>query len=67
MTFGALRGTAIRGMILGSNADLTSLTESQRRRTEAIISRVAQRAALVSRKMPRALSGEEFELFAPVA
>lgn len=48
-----------RAVILGSNADLSSLTEAQRRRTEAIISRVAQRAALVSRKMPRQLPGEE--------
>ena len=44
-------------MIPGSNADLSSLTKSQRRRTEVILSRVAQRAALVSRKLPLAYSG----------
>ena len=42
-------------VILLSNADLSSLTEDRRRRTEAILSRVAQRAALLSRKMPRKL------------
>ena len=41
-----------RAVILGSYADLSSLTKSQSRRTEAILSRVAQRAALVSRKLP---------------
>lgn len=56
-----------RAVILGSNADLSSLTEAQRRCTEAIISRVAQRAALVSRKMPRALAGNDDVAMAPTA
>ena len=46
-------------VILLSNADVTSFTYAQRRRTEAILSRVAQRAALVSRKLPRELPGED--------
>ena len=56
-----------RAVILGSNADLRTLTEAQRRRHDAVLARVAQRAALISRKMPRALSGDEFELAAPTA
>ena len=48
-----------RAVILGSNADLSSLTADQRRRTEAIIARVAQRAALACRKLPLRLPGAE--------
>lgn len=46
-----------RAVILGSNADLSSLTESQRRRTEAILSRVAQRAGAGESQAPAALPG----------
>ena len=41
-----------QAVILGSNADLRTLTPDQKRRHEAVLSRVAQRAALASRKLP---------------
>ena len=53
-----------RAVILGSNADLCSLTEAQRWRTEATISRIAQRAALVSHELPRSPSDKDGELAA---
>ena len=49
-----------RAVILGSNAELRTLTEAQRRRHDAVLSRIAQRAALMSRKMPvEMLGGQE--------
>ncbi len=50
-----------RAVILGSNADLRTLNEAQRRRHDAVLSRVAQRAALMSRKIPRVQPGEQSE------
>lgn len=44
-----------RGVILGTNTRLETLTESERRRHEAILARLAQKAALVSRNLPRSL------------
>lgn len=48
-----------RGVILGTNTKLETLTEAERRRHEAILARLAQRAALVGRKLPRELAGGE--------
>ena len=42
-----------RAVILGSNTDLTKLTNGERRRHEATLARIAQKAALVNRRLPR--------------
>lgn len=44
-----------RGVILGTNTKLETLTSDERRRHEAVLARLAQRAALVNRKLPEEL------------
>ena len=44
-----------RGVILGTNTRLDSLTDEQRRRHESTLEKLATRAALVSRRMPKEL------------
>ncbi len=46
-----------RTVVLLSNTRLDDLTADERRRHEAVLSRAAQRAALVSRAMPKRLQG----------
>ena len=41
-----------RAVILGSSTNLAKLTEGERRRHEATLSRIAQKAALLSRRLP---------------
>ena len=50
-----------RGVILGTNTKLVTLTESERRRHEALLARMAQKAALMNRKLPRELRDGEDE------
>ena len=45
-------------MILGTNTKLGTLTGDERRRHEAVLARMAQKAALMRRKLPRELSDE---------
>ena len=48
------------GVILGTNTKLGTLTEDERRRHEAVLARMAQKAALMRRKLPRELlDGED--------
>ena len=48
-------------MILGTNTKLGTLTEDERRRHEAVLARMAQKAALMRRKLPRELPDEEYD------
>lgn len=41
-----------RGVILGTNTRLDTLTENERRRHESVLARLAQKAALMQRKLP---------------
>ena len=50
-----------RGVILGTNTKLETLTESERRRHEALLARMAQKAALMNRTLPRELRDGEDE------
>lgn len=44
-----------RGVILGTNTRLDTLSDEQRRRHESVLQKIAMRAALVSRRVPKLL------------
>ena len=46
-----------RGVILGTNTRLETLKEDERRQHEAVLARLAQKAALMQRNMPPELPG----------
>ena len=56
-----------RGVILGANTKLETLTEAERRRHEAILARMAQKAALMRHKLPPELRDGEDDAAGAVA
>lgn len=50
-----------RGVILGTNTKLKTLTEPECRRHEVVLARMAQKAALLNRKLPCELRGGDEE------